>query len=124
MNYDRVIPANTFDAHRLVHLAARHNLQAQAGERLMKAYFTDGLKINDVAVLENLGTDIGLKKDDVKTLLNSHDFSDDVRRDEAEAKKLGIDAVPFFLINREIPLRGAHPPEDFLNALQAFGTGS
>jgi len=59
-NMDKVIPANTLDAHRFTHLAAKHNLQDKAEERLFLAYFTEGKNISDRETLLQLGKEIGL----------------------------------------------------------------
>ena len=42
LRFDRVRPANTFDGHRLIHLARAHGKQDAMKERLMKAHFIDG----------------------------------------------------------------------------------
>ena len=57
---DRAQPSNSFDAHRLLHLAARHDLQGALKERLMRAYFTEGLPIGNRDTLVDLGTSVGL----------------------------------------------------------------
>src|SRR5579859_557657 len=38
---DQARPSNTFDAHRLLHLAAERGVQGAVKERLMHAYFTE-----------------------------------------------------------------------------------
>jgi predicted DsbA family dithiol-disulfide isomerase len=118
-DFDRAIPANTFDAHRLLHLADRHGLQGALEEKLMAGYFTHGLNIADAATLEKIATETGLQRSDVKSVLETDAFAADVHRDEAEAMKLGVGGVPFFLIDREIPISGAHPVETFLAALES-----
>src|SRR3954454_7359493 len=45
---------NTFDAHRMIHLAATYGHQAAAQERLMRAYFTEGEPISDRETLVRL----------------------------------------------------------------------
>ncbi|WP_312295738.1 DsbA family oxidoreductase, partial [Dermacoccus nishinomiyaensis] len=57
---------NTFDAHRLVHLAAQHGRATEAHERLMRAYFTEGVAVGDTTELQRLGEEIGLPADDVR----------------------------------------------------------
>src|SRR5689334_11838810 len=47
-DFDRVQLGNTFDAHRLVHLAAESGRAEAMKERLMRAYFTDGESVADV----------------------------------------------------------------------------
>ena len=67
---DRAKHGNTFDAHRLIHLAASHGLQAQAKERLLRAYFTDGLPIGDPDTLVTIGAELGLPADEVRAMLD------------------------------------------------------
>jgi predicted DsbA family dithiol-disulfide isomerase len=117
-DYDRVIPANTFNAHRLVHLADHRGVQDKAEERLMSAYFSEGQNINDLATLQKLAVEIGLDPVEAKNTLNSDAYTDDVRRDEQAAMNIGITGVPFFLFNREVPVSGAQPPEVFLSTLR------
>ena len=119
IDYDRVIPANTFNAHRLIHLADRHGLQERMKERLMAAYFTEGRNINDIPTLVELGVAVGLDAQQVRTMLESDEFTDAVRADELAAYEIGVNAVPFFLINGEFSLTGAQPPDVFLAALQS-----
>lgn len=121
-DYDRAIPANTFDAHRLTHLAARRGLQDRAEERLMAAYFTDGLDIGDRATLEKLAGEIGLDAAETRQALANDAHVEDVRRDEQEAWEAGIRAVPFYLFNRQTYVSGAQPVSTFLSALQMLAS--
>jgi predicted DsbA family dithiol-disulfide isomerase len=108
---------NTFDAHRLIHLAAAEGLQAAMKERLMAAYFMDGLPIGDRDTLIDLAREVGIDPDHARATLDSEEFADDVRADEREATELGIAGVPFFVINRRYGVSGAQPPELMLKAL-------
>ncbi|MFP5361367.1 MAG: DsbA family oxidoreductase [Thermoleophilia bacterium] len=109
---------NTFDAHRLAHLAAAHGLQDAMQERLMRAYLTEGELISDGATLERLGIEVGLPEDEVRDLLAGDRFAREVRDDERSAALLGIQAVPFFVVDRAIGASGAHPPEQLLELLR------
>jgi predicted DsbA family dithiol-disulfide isomerase len=57
---DRAHPANTFDAHRLLHFAAAHGKQIDMKERLLAAYFSEGKRIGDVDVLVSEAEAVGL----------------------------------------------------------------
>ena len=109
--FDIARGGNTFDAHRLVHLAASHGLQDAMEERLMRAYLTEGEVIGDPAVLERLAIEVGLPEDEVRDTLATDRYAAEVREDEATARGLGISAVPFFVIDRRFGLAGAQPPE-------------
>ena len=84
----------------------------------MRAYFTDGLAVGDRNTLVGLATEIGLDEAEVRTMLESDDFGNHVRSDEATAKMLGIDSVPFYVFDRQYGVSGAQPVEVFAEALQ------
>ncbi len=117
-NWQQARYGNTFDAHRVVHLAAEHGLAAAAHERLMRAYFTEGLAVGDRDTLVGLAADIGLDADVTRAMLDSDDYGNHVRSDEATAKMLGIESVPFFVLDRKYGVSGAQPVEVFTNALE------
>jgi predicted DsbA family dithiol-disulfide isomerase len=118
MRFDLARGGNTFDAHRLVHLAASHDLQDAMKERLMLAYFTEGERIGDPDVLVRLGREVGLPDDDARDVLATDRYGADVREDESTAMSLGISAVPFFVVDRTMGAAGAHPPAALLELLR------
>jgi len=110
---------NTFDAHRLIHLAAAEGLQSAMKERLMAAYFVEGRAIGDREALIELAAEVGIDPERARSALDAGEFSGEVRADEREASELGINGVPFFVINRRYGVSGAQPAELLLKALQA-----
>jgi predicted DsbA family dithiol-disulfide isomerase len=116
--FDRARAGNTFDAHRLLHLAAAHDAQDAMKERLMRAYLTEGEAIGDPETLERLAIDAGLPADEVRELLAGDRFADEVRDDERTAAQLGIHAVPFFVVDRAMGASGAQPAEVFTELLR------
>ena len=117
-HFDIARGANTFDAHRIVHLAAAHGAQDAMQERIMRAYLTEGELISDHATLERLAVEAGLPQDEVRDVLSCDAFAREVREDERTAAQLGISAVPFFVVDRAIGASGAHPPEQLLELLR------
>ena len=111
LRFDIARGGNTFDAHRLVHLATAHDLQDQMQERLFRAYLGEGVAIGEAASLEPLAIEVGLPAEEVRDVLLTERYAEDVRHDEREAAELGITAVPFFAVDRAIGVAGAHPPE-------------
>lgn len=109
---------NTFDAHRLIHLAASGGRAGEMQERLMKAYFTEGVAIGERGELVRLAVDVGLDEAEVKAMLSSDQFASEVRADEARAREFGISGVPFFAIDERYGVSGAQPAEAILEALQ------
>jgi predicted DsbA family dithiol-disulfide isomerase len=109
---------NTFDAHRLIHLAAAHGAQDAMKERLMRAYLTEGEPIGDQEALARIAVDAGLPEDEVRELLAGDRFGAEVRDDERTAAQFGIHAVPFFVVDRAIGASGAQPSEVFAELLR------
>ncbi|HEX6619180.1 MAG TPA: DsbA family oxidoreductase [Solirubrobacteraceae bacterium] len=109
MRADLVRGANTFDAHRLVQLAKANGVQDAMKERLMRAYHTEGESIGDTDTLVRLAVEVGLPEDDVRDVLSGERYATDVREDERTAMALGINAVPFFVVDRRMGAAGAHP---------------
>lgn len=120
--WDEAKSGNTFDAHRLIHLAATHGLGGAAKEALMAAYFTHGVPIGERAGLEQVAEEVGLDADEVRAALDEGAFAAEVRADEQLAGELGISAVPFFVIDRAIGVPGAQTPEVLLSALEQAWT--
>lgn len=106
-DFGKAVVANSFNAHRLSHLAKERGLGDAAEEALFKAYFTEGKNIDNYETLIELGTNIGLDADEVKAMLESDAYADDVKHDIAEAQYLGIRGVPFFVMNRKYAVSGA-----------------
>lgn len=109
-NFDTAVIANSFDAHRLIQLAKLNGLGDAAEERLFKAYFTEGKDISDHLTLIILGDEIGLSGKTIKQILDSDEFADEVRYDERQAQELGINGVPFFVMNERYGVSGAQQP--------------
>jgi predicted DsbA family dithiol-disulfide isomerase len=111
--FDRIRGGNTFDAHRLVHLAAAHGRQDAMKERLMRGYLTDGEPIGDPEALARAAIDAGLPEDEVRELLAGDRFAAEVREDERTAARFGINAVPFYVVDRALGASGAQSAEVF-----------
>lgn len=118
---DKSVVANSFDAHRLLQLGRHYGLQSEVKERLMAAYFTDGQNIADPAVLQALGEAAGLPTDAVRAMLQSDAYAEEVREDIAQAERLEIAGVPFFVFNRRRGISGAQGTGAFLAVLSELG---
>ena len=117
--FDRIRPGNTFDAHRLVHLATTHGLGHAAQERLMCAYMTEGQAMGERDGLVRLAEEVGLDASEVRAMFEGDVFEREVRADEEQARARGISGVPYFLIGGRQGLGGAQPAEVLLEALRA-----
>ena len=116
--FDDVVVANSFTAHRLIHLAAAHGQQDAAKERLLSDHFEHGQDIGSREYLTSLGLDLGIDAGELDELFTTDKYADDVRMDFEEGRALGISGVPFFVIDRKFGLSGAQPAETFTAALE------
>jgi len=117
-NFDRAVVANSFNAHRFTHLAKKHGLGDAAEEALFKAYFTKGQNIDDNDTLIKLGVAIGLDAAEIKQVLESDTYADEVKYDIAQAQQLGIRGVPFFVMNNKYGVSGAQAVPVFLETIE------
>lgn len=117
---DKVVPASSFNGHRLLHLAKSKNVQVQNDlkEILLSYKFIEGKNINSSECLRDAGVSVGLDPDEILAVLESDKFGQDVRKDEDQAGAMGIRAVPHFRFNRVNAIGGARPPEIFLQMLE------
>lgn len=115
---DEARSGNSFDAHRLLHLAAERGLQGQLKERLLRAYFTERVAIGEPAELRRLAVEVGLDDVGVAQVLDSDEYAEDVRADESQARSYNISGVPFFVVDDRYGISGAQPTELFTEALQ------
>jgi len=118
MNFDHIQPGNTFDAHRLLHLAHRQGKQDALEERFFRGYLVEGRSISDPDALRRLATDVGLPEDEVSAVLATDQYAREVRADEDEAHALGIHGVPFFVLANRYAIEGAQPVELMVSALE------
>lgn len=118
MRFELVRDGNSFDAHRVLHLAAARGLQDAVNERLFRARFAEGVLLSEHEELERLAAEAGLPAAEVRDLLGGDGYAADVRADEQAGATLGITAVPFYVVDRAMGASGAHPPEVFAQLLE------
>jgi predicted DsbA family dithiol-disulfide isomerase len=123
-HFDIAQHANTFDAHRLLHLAADHGLQDAMKESLFRAVFTDGRTVSDPATLRELAVEVGLDGDLVEKTLAGDSYADEVRADIEQAAEYGISGVPFFVFDNRLAVSGAQPAEVLVRALDQAVAGT
>lgn len=115
IDFDKVIRTNTFDAHRLIHFAVDEGKEVEMNNRIFKAYFEEGKHIGSKKQLITLASEIGI---DAKPLLESGNYSAEVRADEHRAQRIGIGKIPFFLFNEKYSITGAQPVTVFAELMK------
>ena len=117
-NFDKVVVANTFKAHILLHFAKKQGKQDETKERLMKAFFTDGKNVDDIPTLIDIGKEAGLNVDSLYEALKSETYADEVMEDIYEAQQFEIHGVPFFVFDRKYGISGAQESYILLQTLE------
>ncbi len=117
-NLEESIPANSFMAHRLIQLAKSKSLGNQIEEALFKAHFEEAKNIDNIKVLLQVATSIGMNAEEAETMLEADDFAYEVRQDEMEGLNIGVRGVPFFVFDDKYAVSGAQSSEVFLQNLE------
>lgn len=118
---DRAVRANTLLAHRLLWLAEQPDSpvpQDDLKERLLRAYFVDGLNIGDPDTLAECAAEVGFDRDEMIAFLESDRGRAEVADYLDDAMDAGISAVPTFVINGQWAIPGAQDAETFVNVIR------
>jgi predicted DsbA family dithiol-disulfide isomerase len=122
--FDRIrMTPNTFHAHRLIRYARQQKQQDDVVEALFHGYFIEGLDVGDLEVLASIARHSGLDQTDADRFLKSHEGETEVRDEEARGRRLGIGAVPYFVLNERLAISGAQPVETFRSAIEQVTNG-
>ena len=115
---------NTFDIHRLLHLARARGRQDELLDLAYRANFAEERSVFDPEVLVDLAVEAGLDADEARAVLADEDaYAGEVRADEREAAELGASGVPFFVLDRRYGVSGGQPAELFTQALEQAWQG-
>ena len=118
-HFETYVTINTFDAHRVTHLAKSLGLGLPIHERLLRAQLVEGEVLDDPATLVRLAAEVGIPEADTEAVLASDAYAADVETDLRTGIALGLTGVPFFVFDRAIGVSGAQPTEVFVRALTA-----
>lgn len=121
INFSTNLPANTMKAHKLIHLAKESHKDQAVMNELFKAHFVEGQNIEDSDALTQIGTKQGLKAEAVQEAISTDQYRSAITSEIAEAAKIGVQGVPFFVLNRKYGISGAQPVATLKKALtQSF----
>ena len=118
-NLDKSVLVNSLNAHKLLQFAKTKGLGNELEERLFRAFFTEGKNIADLSTLTQLGKEIGLDETELQTAFSDDSYAYMVTQDIAEGRHIGVQGVPFFVLDRKYGVSGAQPPAVFLENLEA-----
>lgn len=114
---------NTFDAHRMLHWAQLEGKGAELKRALLQAYHGEGRNPGAKDVLIEAATSVGLDAARAKAILESDEFTAEVRERERFWQQQGVSGVPFVVINNKYAVEGAQPPEAFEQAFRQILAG-
>jgi predicted DsbA family dithiol-disulfide isomerase len=114
---------NTLDAHRLIGLADTEGVQDAVVEAVFRAYFAEGQDISQTTVLLDVVAGAGLDRGRAEAILSGDEGLAAIRAAEEQARRSGVQGVPYFLINNTVALAGAREPSAFLDAFEQAGAG-
>ena len=117
-HFEKAITTNSLNAHRLLHLAKKHQLGTALKELLFKAYLTDGEDVNNLETLKKLGIQTGLDANKIDQVLQSNAYTKEVKEDMLMAQKTGVQGVPFFVFDNKYAISGAQHVETFVKTLE------
>ncbi|MGN9811378.1 DsbA family oxidoreductase [Micromonospora sp. BQ11] len=117
LRFDKALTTNTRTGQRLIHFAGTAGRQQEMVQRLHRAYLTDGLNIGDHDTLADLAAEVGLDRAAALAAIDSGAFEEQVAADIRQARQLGINGVPFFVLDNAYAVSGAQPVETLLQAL-------
>jgi predicted DsbA family dithiol-disulfide isomerase len=108
--FDRIaLRANTLKAHRLIHHVQAAGDAGPLVERLFAAQFLQGQHVGDPAVLARIAGYCGFDPREIRAYLDSSEDEDFILATERQFRRMGVTAVPTFLIGGQT-LTGAQDP--------------
>ena len=117
MNHDIAKIANTFNGHRAFQYAKENGKGTEFFKRFYAAHFTDGEVLSDADTIVRISEEIGLNGEEVRGVVENEKNTDKIEQDIGQAQQLGVQGVPFFLVNDKYSISGAQPVELFQQAL-------
>jgi predicted DsbA family dithiol-disulfide isomerase len=113
-NFDSIeVTPNSFNSHRLLALAYKQNIQEEVLDDLFQAYFIRGEDIGNPNTLLNIAVSHSINEDEFKKYLSDQENIEPLANEEIQARKMGINSVPTFIVNKQIVVNGAQTSENF-----------
>lgn len=108
---------NTLAAHSLIALAVDAGKQDAVVEAFFRAFFLEGKDLTSAETLAEVAVGAGLAEGDVKAFLGSAKARAHIEAEDKQARRIGVEGVPFFIFNRRLAISGAQEPEVLLEAM-------
>ena len=113
-NFDLIeVTPNSFNSHRLLALGYQANIQEKVLDDLFESYFLHGKDIGDPNILLQIAIKHNIDAEEFKSYLSDQENIEPLANEEIQAKKMGINSIPTFIINKQIVINGAQTSENF-----------
>ena len=113
-NFDLIeVTPNSFNSHRLLALAYNVDIQEKVLDDLFESYFLHGKNIGDPNILLQIAIKHNINAEEFKSYLSDQENIEPLANEAIQAKKMGINSVPTFIVNRQIVINGAQTSENF-----------
>lgn len=113
-NFDAIeVTPNSFNSHRLLALAYEKNKQIVVLDDLFESYFLKGEDIGNPNILLDIAIKNSIDENEFKSYLSNQDNIEPLGNEELQARKMGINSVPTFIVNKQIVINGAQTSENF-----------
>lgn len=116
-DFDKIVLANTKNAHRLTKLAKLYEKELEFVDVVMEHYFSEGLNLNETESLLSICEQIGIDRSMAQKIIKEEQFTEELALDRYEAQQLQIKIIPFFVFEDHYGIRGVEPMEVFTNTL-------
>ena len=103
-------PGDAFAAHRMLQLAGAHGVADLAVERIQRAYFEQGMAIDDVESLAVLAAELGIDFVTARSVAFGDAYGEAVFADRHRAERRGISSVPLFICDNPFVVSGTQSP--------------
>jgi predicted DsbA family dithiol-disulfide isomerase len=113
---------NTLNLHRIIWLAEKEGKQLQTVEAFFHAYFEKGIDLSKSENIIEVAAEAGLEKSKVQELLKNNEGTSEIQQQQIHNREIGVNGVPFYIINDKYAVSGAQPSSLFVKAFKELGT--
>ncbi len=109
---------NTRRAHKLVACTSGPAQGDALVEELFRAYFEEGRDVGDPETLASLAEAVGFDRASALAAMEDEEIGRAVEALEAQAGRIGVSGVPFFIVDETWAVSGAQPSKAWIEALE------
>lgn len=109
--------SSTFDMLRLVHLGNKHGVGWEYMTAMQAELFGGNSETFEHSTLIRLGEELGIPTEEIREVLSTDRFADEVRNDHDTAIQLGARGVPFTVLGMRVAIPGATTTEQYGRAI-------